>query len=572
MSRKEIASIFLIASVATLLRVWGNGFGLPYVFHADEPFIIKTTLNLVVNNDFNPHIFTWPPLFIYLNAPAYYLIFFLGKIWGLFPSYTEFLAYYTLAPAYFIRAIRITSAFFGVLSILPLYLLGRHLGHPKVGLLAAALLAVSPLHVENSHFGKVDITLVFFILCATYFLYVSYLHGRIRDYLLFGLSAGLATAAKYPAGLLVIALFLLSPLILPRHETKPWYHPHGFYPLLVSLSTYLLALFLGAPHIFLDFRTFWQDFTNLSSMTAIPWLGGEKVGSRFVFYAKLLLVEDFGPLMGIFWVAGVLIFATRKPRVALVLLAFPVLYYCFFGLSANVFTRYGLPLLPTVLLFVAYAVWWISEVGPVKRRRLHHAVFLLIALVFLYSGAVGALRVGYNLSKADTRIIAKEWIETHIPPGTKIVREYYGPPLTDFGQARSRSQARQLLLRNEIWIDWVNENIPITEPFYHVSVLPVPWPQEMDTAGKMFYSLPQYLEDGTEFIIVDSNMYGRYLAAPEKYPLQTAFYSELEQRAERIQTWNPQELNCSGPEIKMYQMPRATSAASTARPLVGERP
>jgi 4-amino-4-deoxy-L-arabinose transferase-like glycosyltransferase len=569
--RKEVTVLALIGGVAALLRLWGIAFGLPYDFHADEPFIVKTAVNIVVNGDFNPHIFTWPPLFIYLNAPFYYLFFLVGKAGGVFPSRTEFIAYYTLDPSYFILTIRLTSVFFGVLSLLPLYLLGRRLGHPKVGLLAATLLAVSPLHVENSHFGKVDITLVFFILWATYFLYLSYLHRRTRDYLLFGLSAGLATAAKYPAGLLVIALFLLSPLLLLRQEAKPWSRPSEFYPLLVGLSAYLLAFFLGAPHIFLDFPTFWHDFTDLSSMTTIPWLGGERVGSRFVYYAKLLLVEDLGPLVGIFWVAGVLLFAGRKPREALVLLAFPALYYCFFGLSANVFPRYGLPLLPTVLLFVAYAVWWISEVGTIKKRRLHHAIFLLMAFVFVYLGAVRALRVGHNLSQADTRIIAKEWIEANIPAGSRIVSEYYGPPLVDAQRVRSRMQARQLLVSNEHWRDWLATQMPVTEPFYQVLWIPVPWPQEKDTAGQIFYSLPRYLADGTEFIIVDSMMYGRYRAAPEIYPLQTAFYTALDTQCEVAHTWNPQKLHASGPEIKMYRVPRQESSDKAPLPLTGEQ-
>ena len=451
MSRKEIAALTIIWGVATLARVWGVGFGLPYDFHPDEPFIIKTALNIVVNKDFNPHTFTWPPLFIYLNAPLYYLFFLLGKTWGLFRSHLEFLAYYTLDPSYFILIIRLTSALFGALTVIPLYLLGRQLGHSTIGLLASALLAVSPLHVENSHFGKVDVTLTCFILSAMYFLYLSYTRGRLRDYLLFGISAGLATAAKYPAGLLPLTLLLLSPLLLQREEGKPWYRSYRFastYPLLLSLGAYLLALFLGAPHIFLDFRTFWQDFSALSSMTSVPWLGGEGVESRFVFYAKLLLVEDFGPLVGILGVGGVFILSAQKPREALVLLTFPVLYYGFFGLSANVFARYALPLLPTVLLFVAYAVWWISEVGAVKRRRLHHAVFLLMALVLLGSGAAGMIKVGRRLSQADTRIIAKEWIETHVPAGSRIVREYYGPPLMSFQQEVERSRARTLLMGN----------------------------------------------------------------------------------------------------------------------------
>ena len=574
MVRKEVTVLAFIGGVAALLRLWGIAFGLPYDFHADEPFVVKTAVNVVVSGDFNPHIFTWPPLFIYLNAPFYYLFFLLGKAAGFFPSRADFLAYYTLDPSYFILIIRLTSAFFGTLSMIPLYLLGRQAGHTKVGILAAALLAVSPLHVENSHYGKVDVTYTCLILFATYFLYRGYTSRKKRDYLLFGICAGLATAGKYPAGLFLVALGLLSPLLLQRETGKPWYRSCGvasLSPLLLSLGAFLLTFFLGAPHVFLDFPAFWRDFTALGSLTSLPWLGGEKVGSRFVFYARRLLVEDFGQLMGILWVIGVLTFTARKTRAAFILLTFPALYYCFFGLSANVFPHYSLPLLPTAVLFTAYGVWWISAREVLKRRRLHHAVFLCIAGVLLYTGAARAFRFSHHLSQPDTRIIAKEWIETHIPPGSRIVSEYYGPPLVDAQRARNRMQARRLLVGNKHWRDWLPTHIAGAEPFYQLLVIPVPWPQEKDLAGQLFYSLPRYLADGTEFIIVDSVMYGRYLAAPEYYPLQTAFYTELEKHGELVQMWNPQALHSAGPEIKMYRVPRQDRVDKIPLPLLGEQ-
>lgn len=106
------------------------------------------------------------------------------------------------------------------------------------------------------------------------------------------------------------------------------------------------------------------------------------------------------------------------------------------------------------------------------------------------------------------------------------------------------------------------------EPYYYVLVIPVPWPQDMDSVGKTFYSLPRYLVDGTAFIIVDSNMYSRYMAAPEKYPWQNTFYTELEQRCKLVQTWNPRELHGSGPEIKMYRV--TASADKIPLPLPGK--
>jgi hypothetical protein len=56
--------------------------------------------------------------------------------------------------------------------------------------------------------------------------------------------------------------------------------------------------------------------------------------------------------------------------------------------------------------------------------------------------------------------------------------------------------------------------------------------------------------------ISDSSLSGRYKAAVQKYPHQLAFYKDLEQHCELVQTWNPYELNGTGPEIKIYRIPR----------------
>ena len=62
-------------------------------------------------------------------------------------------------------SLRLTSAFYGVVAVFGLYLLGRALYNPVVGLLAALLLALSPWHI---HFSRIAFNLIalptFFIL------------------------------------------------------------------------------------------------------------------------------------------------------------------------------------------------------------------------------------------------------------------------------------------------------------------------------------------------------------------------------------------------------------------------
>ena len=56
----------------------GNKNGFPFIFHPDEPTIIRSALGIRFNP--NPKHFDWPHLYIYLN---YFLYMIFAKIRGL---------------------------------------------------------------------------------------------------------------------------------------------------------------------------------------------------------------------------------------------------------------------------------------------------------------------------------------------------------------------------------------------------------------------------------------------------------------------------------------------------------
>ena len=75
----EKGCLLLIVAAAFLVRVWGIGFGLPYLLHPDEPVAIGIISKMVFYGELNPHFFDWGSLYFYLTA----IIGILPKIWGL---------------------------------------------------------------------------------------------------------------------------------------------------------------------------------------------------------------------------------------------------------------------------------------------------------------------------------------------------------------------------------------------------------------------------------------------------------------------------------------------------------
>ncbi|MEP6718490.1 MAG: glycosyltransferase family 39 protein [bacterium] len=100
-------------------------------------------------------------------------------------------------------AFRFPNAFFGALTVIPLFLLSAAFFDSWTGLLAAAFWSVGVNAITFNRIGKEDTLLVFFMLFAFYF----YLRAkqtsprnvtsRRRNYILSGISFGLMMASKY---------------------------------------------------------------------------------------------------------------------------------------------------------------------------------------------------------------------------------------------------------------------------------------------------------------------------------------------------------------------------------------
>ncbi|HSE68039.1 MAG TPA: hypothetical protein VLB12_13715, partial [Gemmatimonadales bacterium] len=65
--RLELGLLAAILVIALALRAWALDFGLPYLYHPDEPSKIEIAQNIVKTGDLNPHYFKKPTLLIYAN-------------------------------------------------------------------------------------------------------------------------------------------------------------------------------------------------------------------------------------------------------------------------------------------------------------------------------------------------------------------------------------------------------------------------------------------------------------------------------------------------------------------------
>ena len=104
------------------------------------------------------------------------------------------------------------SAAAGVGTVFVVYRLARKLWDEATALVAALFLALTFIHVRDSHFGTTDITMTLLIVVSVSVLLSAHLTGRRHLFALAGLAGGLATATKYN-GVFLAAPFVVSQVL-----------------------------------------------------------------------------------------------------------------------------------------------------------------------------------------------------------------------------------------------------------------------------------------------------------------------------------------------------------------------
>lgn len=238
--------LILILFLAFVLRLWGIAHGFPYIFHPDEPAIIRGGLG--IRFSINPGHFDWPHLYFYLNYLVFYGFSFIRDVFEtpeirtVFPLvWNDKLIFYLLS--------RILTAIIGTLTVLPMYLAAKNLFGIKAGLIAGLALACIPLHVKYSHLALPDIPMILFLCWYIYFVTSLYSKPTFKNYALAGLFLGLSATTKYNGGIVVIYLLLV-------HLVTQGINVQGFKKLVVAGFTSLIGFLLGTPFVLSDFSTF----------------------------------------------------------------------------------------------------------------------------------------------------------------------------------------------------------------------------------------------------------------------------------------------------------------------------
>ena len=453
---------------------------------------------------------------------------------------------------------RALTGLFDLGTLIFVYLLGRQLFDGKVGLLAAAFLAVNVMHIQLAHFFAVDPYLTFFVVGAIYFMVrdVQDLTGLKNlsglNVMLAALFVGLAVGAKFSA----IMLFL--PLLI----TIWWSgRRRRLVLLLTAVSFAILTFIITNPFALID------QTCDLSSpattivgidIPAIEWnscyldnivrqSGMVRGGGGFPFTRQYegttayLYPIEMQLRWGMGWLLGVAAFVgfaafiaqafrrkTRKPPVnanpiaralpfaldlpSAIVLAWTVPFFLVTGGFYVKFMRYLQPLTPFLMIFAAALLWKTAEMprflyktGKKDNVWKNAASGLLITAILLPT-AVYAFAFVNMYQQPHPWADASVWIYDNVPSGAMILSEKWDDSLPKSMMINGRSHNSAGYRHDELtWLSGVGG---------------------ADNAEKLDDNIAMLA--AADYVTLATNrIYGVTPRLPEMYPLSSQYHQLL---------------------------------------------
>jgi hypothetical protein len=439
----EPVAVGLILLAALALRLVGLRWGLPdqhhyFSYHPDEAPILQPALRMV-GGDWNPHFFNYGTLYLYMVA--FFTTSFVGL--GLLHSDPN-----SIWPAMHVIA-RVLTALMGVGTVACVYFIARRMLALPWSLIAAALMAVAPMHALHSHFATVDVPATFFLSLAVLALVVLADEAHIAYYILAGALIGLAAATKYTMALAVLPLLVIHFVAKP---TRFKYAPPIWY-LGVAAGCAVVAFSVACPHAFA--RDGSSVRLNPEFVRDVSFeMRHMRQGGTFAFINSgsgwgYHLLRSLPCGLGIPFLVGALVGIGALVRLAspgaLAALVWSVPYFLLIGTAQERFLRYTIPLAPFAAIAAAALLAVIAGVEKPTTRRIAWASLLAVAVVAStawYCAANVAV-----LARTDPRDATGDFLRQrigHTSLGLASEPWYFTPSVVPYnGGLRSRSAFEQ---------------------------------------------------------------------------------------------------------------------------------
>jgi hypothetical protein len=305
--------------------------------------------------------------------------------------------------------------------------------------------------------------------------------GRIE---LAGVAAGLATSFKYPG------IFLLVPLVVAGYR-----QPRR---LGVGLAASAVAFCATSPFFVAHLSSALGDAYRVQNLARQGWLGFEHDHVAPIAFLDRLW-EGLGPVL-IVCVLGLGVALARRSRNDLIIASFVVVYFLDLCTLGAHFDRYVLPLVPPLGALAG------------RLRALAPVTLLLLVVPLTWT-----IREDRELTRTDTRVVARSWVERHVKPDTRLAVDPSLPPFSGF----------------------------------RIVKLDLPLPQEDHPDPDR--DIPRLRLEDVRYIVVTGAVADRVLDARDDYPFESRFYERVK-RLKRVFYVRKNQGGLNGPWVAVYRL------------------
>ncbi len=314
---------------------------------------------------------------------------------------------------------RLIIAGFFLLSVWLVYDLGRRCSGERAGLFAGTFYSLCPAVVVQSHIFKPHVFAAFWILAAVRLALAAADTGRLRDFLLCGLCAGIGGGASF--FMLAFGALPLAAALLRRGDSRVWSRALAGGAACAAVFAALNPYYLLAHADYFWETTIYPAGGGASSLFSVAWFFGRPLtramGAGLETLCALGIWQSFrrGGSREARFCAAVLLVAT-----AVLALAVGLLWGFVSGPGA---ARFFFPLFGLACVLAG------SWAAAGRARPWLRAVLVVAALAELSARSAVYLRnFAADAGPASTRAQAAGWISAHIPAGSSVGLARYPQP------------------------------------------------------------------------------------------------------------------------------------------------
>src|SRR5947209_742060 len=432
-----------IVAAGLALRLWNNGYGLPYVYYYDEANHFTSYAVGMLSGNLDPGYYQNPSGFTYLIWLSLHFVY---GVLGLHLAQGSVTRQFAVDPTPIFELARTVAALVAMAGVVATFFVARRFFGSRVALVAAALLTFAFLPVTFSRIGVTDVGTFVPVALALYGALLVHERGRLRDYALAGAATGLACGFKYTAGLAILPLVLAAIMRLRGADRGTRLPLRG----VATAAAALVVVFaITTPYFFAHLHVALYQLKTQAKAAGGSQKLGQTQQSGFSYYLSSF-TWGFGWAAALLALFGAGVEIRRNRARAALLLIFPVALFLYMGVQSRYFGRWLLSIYPILSILAGIGIVALVDLVRARVRILRPAAIgaALVAAVtaaVLIQPVAADIRTGQLLGRTDTRQLARDYLGPHYPPGLRAVIEPAVPENYDLLRSSNPNLRRQFV-------------------------------------------------------------------------------------------------------------------------------